>query len=208
MPTDQEIFWSGEFGNEYSQRNTGNGLLAANIALFSKVLARTKNVCSVIEFGCNIGLNLKALRQIRLDMKLTGVEINKEACRLARGISGPIEVCEGSILDQRMYGTYNMSISKGLLIHIAPGHLAQAYDVLYQSSNRYILICEYFNPTPVEVDYRGIKDKMFKRDFAGDMLDQYRDLGLVDYGFCYRRDVNFPQDDMSWFLLEKNPTGL
>jgi spore coat polysaccharide biosynthesis protein SpsF len=25
----------------------------------------------------------------------------------------------------------------------------------------------------------------------------------VDYGFAYRRDPNFPQDDITWFLLEK-----
>jgi spore coat polysaccharide biosynthesis protein SpsF len=26
---------------------------------------------------------------------------------------------------------------------------------------------------------------------------------LVDYGFAYHRDPNFPQDDITWFLLEK-----
>jgi hypothetical protein len=35
------------------------------------------------------------------------------------------------------------------------------------------------------------------------MLDRYADLTLVDYGFYYRRDPIFPQDDISWFLMEK-----
>jgi spore coat polysaccharide biosynthesis protein SpsF len=26
---------------------------------------------------------------------------------------------------------------------------------------------------------------------------------LVDYGFAYHRDPAFPQDDITWFLLEK-----
>ncbi|QVL50178.1 MAG: hypothetical protein KFB96_06875 [Thiocapsa sp.] len=44
---------------------------------------------------------------------------------------------------------------------------------------------------------------MFKRDFAGEMLDRYPDLELIDYGFIYRRDPVFPQDDMTWFLLQR-----
>jgi hypothetical protein len=28
-------------------------------------------------------------------------------------------------------------------------------------------------------------------------------LRLVDYGFVYRRDPAHPQDDLTWFLLEK-----
>jgi spore coat polysaccharide biosynthesis protein SpsF len=55
----------------------------------------------------------------------------------------------------------------------------------------------------VEVLYRGHTSKLFKRDFAGEMLDTYPDLSMVDYGFVYSRDNNFPQDDVTWFLLEK-----
>ena len=65
------------------------------------------------------------------------------------------------------------------------------------------LIAEYYNPTPIKVEYRGHKEKLFKRDFCGEMLDQYSDLTLLDYGFLYHRDNNFPQDDISWFLIEK-----
>jgi spore coat polysaccharide biosynthesis protein SpsF len=70
-------------------------------------------------------------------------------------------------------------------------------------SSRYILVCEYYNPTPVSIDYRGHSDRLFKRDFAGEILDLYTDLTLRDYGFVYHRDTNFPLDDITWFLLEK-----
>jgi spore coat polysaccharide biosynthesis protein SpsF len=56
----------------------------------------------------------------------------------------------------------------------------------------------------VSISYRGHSDRLFKRDFAGEMLDKYADLSLVDYGFCYKRDKAFPQDDITWFLLQKN----
>jgi hypothetical protein len=43
----------------------------------------------------------------------------------------------------------------------------------------------------------------FKRDFAGEIMDRFPDLRLVDYGFVYHRDPQFPQDDFTWFLMEK-----
>ena len=64
------------------------------------------------------------------------------------------------------------------------------------------MICEYYNPTPVTVPYRGASERLFKRDFAGELMDRF-DLALVDYGFVYHRDSHFPQDDLTWFLLEK-----
>ncbi|MGE5403941.1 MAG: pseudaminic acid biosynthesis-associated methylase, partial [Candidatus Saccharibacteria bacterium] len=66
-----------------------------------------------------------------------------------------------------------------------------------------IIVAEYYNPTPVEIQYRGHANKLFKRDFAGEMMDKYTDLKLVKYGFAYHRDPNFPQDDITWMLLEK-----
>ncbi len=61
------------------------------------------------------------------------------------------------------------------------------------------MVAEYYNPTPVAISYRGHNDRLFKRDFAGELLDLYPQLQLVDYGFVYRRDPSFPQDDLTWF---------
>ena len=69
-------------------------------------------------------------------------------------------------------------------------------------SKRYILIAEYYSPQPSKIVYRGNKNKLFKRDFAGELIDEYK-LNLVDYGFFYNRDNLTPQDDINWFLLEK-----
>jgi spore coat polysaccharide biosynthesis protein SpsF len=38
--------------------------------------------------------------------------------------------------------------------------------------------------------------------FAGEIMDRFEDLILVDYGFTWHRD-EFPQDDITWFLMEK-----
>ena len=113
------------------------------------------------------------------------------------------EIFEASILAWSPTSTVDLALIKGVLIHIAPDQLAAVYEKLYQVSRRYILIAEYYNPTPVSIPYRGHADRLFKRDFAGEMLDRYPALELVDYGFVYHRDPLFPQDDMTWFLLQR-----
>ena len=97
----------------------------------------------------------------------------------------------------------DLTFTKGVLIHIQPENLPVVYDNLYRNSIRYVLVAEYYDPKPVTLKYRGHDNKMFKRDFAGELLDKYQDLRLLVYGFCYHRDPSFPQDDISWFLMEK-----
>jgi spore coat polysaccharide biosynthesis protein SpsF len=117
---------------------------------------------------------------------------------------GIAEVWQGSLFDYPIDDVVDLSFTKGVLIHLAPDLLPKAYAQLYHSSRRYILIAEYYNPAPVEVNYRGNQGKLFKRDFAGEILDLYPDLQLRAYGFAYHRDPLFPQDDTTWFLLEKH----
>lgn len=200
--TEQEAFWAGEFGDEYSDRNIGAGWIAANTALFSKVLDRTRGVKSVIEFGANIGLNLRAIDTLIADADLAGVEINTHAATELRAW-GRCEVVEKSILDFTVERQYDLSLIKGVLIHINPDELSSVYERLYTSSSKYVCIVEYYNPSPVALPYRGHENRLFKRDFAGEIMKRYDDLELVDYGFCYHADPNFPQDDVTWFLMRK-----
>ena len=200
--TDQEFFWAGEFGDDYIARNAAPELLAANLALFSRILRATSKVSSAVEFGANIGLNLRALHQLLPAIELTGVEINSRAAAVLREWGG-CEVHEGSILDYQPTKTVDLAFTKRVLIHINPAELPSVYDLLFAASQRYVLIVEYYNPSPVEVTYRGESGKLFKRDFAGEFLDRFPTASLLDYGFAYRRDNSFSQDDLTWFLLEK-----
>jgi pseudaminic acid biosynthesis-associated methylase len=200
--TEEEKFWAGNFGDDYINRNQGDVLVSSNIALFSKMLSRTKDVQSVIELGANIGLNLQAIKQLLPEAELSAVEINQKAVdRLQQ--DKYLKVYHQSILQFAPNCQYDFVFVKGVLIHINPHMLSKVYELLHQASKRYICVVEYYNPTPVEVNYRGHQSKLFKRDFAGEILDKFDDLQLLDYGFVYHRDRQFPQDDMTWFLLEK-----
>jgi pseudaminic acid biosynthesis-associated methylase len=201
--TPQEEFWASSFGTEYIGRNDSNQLLASNLNFFAKALNQAGKISSCLEFGANIGMNLKALQLLYPGVVLKGIEINADAAKSLRDLVGHKNVYEGSIFDYPVTDKVDVSLIKGVLIHINPDMLNVVYENLYQASNRYILVCEYYNPSPVAIPYRGHTDRLFKRDFAGEMLDKYTDLSLIDYGFSYRRDPAFPQDDITWFLMEK-----
>jgi spore coat polysaccharide biosynthesis protein SpsF len=199
--TPQEAFWAGDFGNEYIDRN-GEKSLPQRTRMLARMLDRTSDIGSIIEYGANIGLNLRALRQLIPDAEFWAVEINKRACDLMRKEAW-IHVQNNSLLDFRPERTLDLVLIQGVLIHINPANLGAVYEVLYRSSSNYICISEYYNPTPVEVLYRGHAERLYKRDFAGEVMTAHPDLELIDYGFAYHRDKRYLADDLTWFLLKK-----
>ena len=200
--TEQEIFWAGDFGDEYISRNRSSGLLHSKVAMWSQMLRSANRVSSIKELGCNIGLNLKALNHLRPEYQLSGVEINHTAATEAQRL-GIASIKCGTITEPLSDPKADLTFTAGVLIHINPERLPMVYENLVSLSSRYILVAEYYNPTPTEVNYRGHNERLFKRDFAGELIDSFN-LNLVDYGFWYRRDnIASEFGDMTWFLLEK-----
>jgi len=169
--------------------------------MWARILQSANNVSSIRELGCNIGLNLVALKRLKPALHLSGYEINEEAARQAANFD-VAEITQGSILNEIKKAKVDLTFTAAVLIHIHPDYLDCVYRNLVNGSKRYVLVAEYYNPTPTMINYRGHEDRLFKRDFAGDLISNY-DLKLVDYGFIYKRDNWAPQDDITWFLLEK-----
>lgn len=199
---DQELFWSSDFGAEYLDRNQGQALITSNAKLFSKVFSfMDEPPGCLLELGANIGMNYMGINALGRPVDYTGVEINPLAHAELSKL--PVTAVLSSLFDYKPESQFDLAFTKGVLIHLNPGRLNEVYKTLYESSRKYLLLVEYYNPTPVEIEYRGHSGKLFKRDFAGEMLDSYPDLKLVSYGFCYHRD-EFPQDDTTWFLMQKS----
>ena len=199
--TEQENFWAGEFGLNYIDRNNSEPLLYSKVAMWARMLQAANNVNSIRELGCNIGLNLVALKRLQPKLNLSGYEINEEAAKQASDFN-VAEIKQGSIIDEINDTKVDLTFTAGVLIHINPDYLYNVYKNLVDGSNRYVLVAEYYNPAPTKINYRGHENRLFKRDFAGDLIDNYG-MKLVDYGFVYKRDNWAPQDDITWFLLEK-----
>jgi len=148
-------------------------------------------------------MNLKAIQLLYPSIQASAIEINAEAAAQLNQVIEPDHVHHTSILEFEPRLTYDLTLIKGVLIHINPNELPRVYDKLVASCSRYLMVAEYYNPAPVSIPYRGHTDRLFKRDFAGEIMDRHPQLQLIDYGFAYRRDPNFPQDDITWFLMEK-----
>lgn len=193
--------WAGDPGDEYVKRQTLTR--ESRQAMFNQVLRCTGLLNSVIEFGASTGENLMALLHLHSNnLGTTGVEINKQAReQMAEQTKGA--VFDSSIQNFSSDRQWDMSMTRGVLIHIPLYDLQQAYSTLYMTSRKYILIAEYFSPRIEEIIYRGMSGLLWRGPHAYDMMDRYPDLRLVDYGFVSSRDPVAPQDDVSWFLMEK-----
>ena len=91
----------------------------------------------------------------------------------------------------------------GVLIQIYLDNLVKVMGQIYKHSNRLILIGEYFNRTPVAIDYQGQQDKLFKMNFGKIFLENFHGK-VVDYVFL-RGHVfdNVGFGDITWWLFEK-----
>lgn len=201
LKTPQENLWNGSFGNEYTDRNQIEP--ADRVPFFKEVLRRTFGVRTILEIGANRGHNLQALRHISPNFETVGIDVNERAVATLNGIPGVTGVVASA---QSFESTqqFDLVLTCGVLIHIAPEELPIVYKKLFDLSRRYVLINEYFSRTPVEVQYRGHSSSLFKRDFAKEILDTNPEARVVDYGFLWERE-NPTWDDMTWFLLEKSP---
>lgn len=199
--SEQEIFWVESFGDEYTRRNkTPTGLRRG---FFESILRRTSGVATVCELGANRGDNLAAISEIAPHLDLTGVELNQTAVDAMTAQVPNVTAVRSSIQDFAPGARFDLVFTCGVLIHINPSDLPLVYNRIVELSARYILLNEYFSPKPVALEYRGHLNRLFKRDFAGELLDRHlQTLRVLDYGFLWRR-MEPGWDDTNWTLIEK-----
>ena len=157
----------------------------------------------MIRFGANVGINLKALQLLYPAQQQCGIEINEQAAQQLGEVIPPERVIRGSTFDFKPQRVWDVMWIKSVLTHVKPAKPPQVCEALYRSTGQHLLVAEYYNPTPVEVSYRGHLQRLFKLDFAGDLMAAFLDLCLVDYSLVYRHDPVMPQDDITWFLMRK-----
>lgn len=172
-----------------------------NTYKFNKIFNDKYNFNSILELGSNMGQNLVALKKKYKKSKIYGVDINATACEILKRNYPDFNITNSSILNYKTKKKFDLVFTSGVLIHINPKQLNNTYKKIFNLSKKYILIVEYYNSSPVSVIYRGHYNKLFKRDFAGDLMERYN-LKLIDYGFFYHKD-RYSFDDITWFLLKK-----
>ena len=197
-------FWKGEFGDSYVGRNNSDELLESNKIFFAQILEHVPGVQTYLEIGANIGMNVQAISAIRPDLIGTAIEPNQTAhAQLSQLTRSPKEAINASIQEFETSQRWDLVFTKGVLIHVTPDDLVGVYKKMASLASRYVVIAECYNPSPVSLSYRGHAERLFKRDFAGEFLSVNHEFKLRQYRFVYRGDPIAPQDDVTWFLLER-----
>ena len=203
---EQENFWAEEYSKNYIEKND-NFNRELLLEGWKDILNQTSQINSVVECGANIGRNILALEEILPQADKTAIEISPDASKILEERFPKLNVKKSSILDSNHSGqTYDLVFTMGVLIHVAPEDLMRTMEKMFELSQRYIVIGEYFNRTPISLTYQGQENKLFKRDFGKYFLEHYEnEVNLVDYGFLWGHiydDAGF--DDLTWWVFQKN----
>ncbi|MFW9920977.1 MAG: pseudaminic acid biosynthesis-associated methylase [Candidatus Thorarchaeota archaeon] len=204
--TEQEEFWEGDFGNEYTARNAGDwdsfyrqqwGITRTE--LNREFLVDVDLKSRILEVGCNRANQLKVLKSQGYE-NLWGLEINKHAISIARE-DKEFNIVEGSGFDIPFKDSFfDLVFTSGVLIHIAPENLPRMIDEIHRVSNRFIWGFEYFAEDCTEIQYRGHQNRLWKNNFMKLYLDRFSDLSIVK-----SRMVKYVANENAdmMFLLEK-----
>lgn len=202
--TEQEQFWAEAYAEDYISKNNSFSQVLG-VDAWKKMLAKSSNILNILECGCNIGRNINFLNTSIPESKKNIIEISDAAYSYVINNFKIDKSFNGAIVDSQFAdGQFDLVFTMGVLIHIHPDNLILNMKKMFDYSSRYILIGEYFNRTPVTLDYQGQKDKLFKRDF-GKMFMENFDVTSIDYGFLWGHFYDTAGfDDINWWLFEKN----
>lgn len=197
--------WAGQFGSDYAERCAATEIaVSARARAWAEMLRPIDgDPQSILEVGCNIGINQRALRRL-VGAQLWAIEPNPHAREIALrdGALTPSQLFAGDASDLPFAdGSMDLVFTSGVMIHIAPENLEQAMREIYRVSRRYILCSEYFSQNPETIHYRGHEGLLFKRDFGGAWWDLYPGLEHVANGFFWKRTTGL--DDVTWWLFRK-----
>ena len=211
--TQQENFWTGNFGREYTDRNSrplgewnefyrslfGHTKLEMNEEFIGELPRDTK----ILEVGCNTGMQLMGLQAAGFT-NLYGIEIQSYAVEKAREFVRGVNIMQGSGLDLPFKdGFFHVVCTNGVLIHIAPDDLPRMMREMVRCSSRYILGYEYYASETTPIHYRGNEGFAWKTDFAQQFLKNCPGLRLVKQNlYPYILETERGNQDVM-YLLEK-----
>jgi len=210
VKTKQEEFWSGDFGKEYSDRNSwtieeydqfylsewGKTRTQMNLDFIGNL---PKDV-RILEVGCNIGMQLRLLQKMGYQ-NLFGIELQHYAVEKAKESSMSINIIQGSGFDIPYKDSYfDIVVTNGVLIHISPDDHKTIMNEMVRCSRKYIWGFEYYANETIGLEYRGNMGFLWKADFAGiftSMFPQLKEIKRKYFKYLQSENVDV------MYLLEK-----
>jgi len=200
---EQQQFWKEKYAPSYMEKNASFDQ-EMGIQGWKEMLKKAGSINSFLECGSNIGRNIGFLSSIYPKAKKGLIEISSAAFEVVTNRYHPDFSFNGPILESNFpVNHFDLVYTMGVLIHIHPDDLLANMQKMFEYSGKYILMGEYFNRTPVMIEYQGEKDKLFKRDFGKLFIENFP-VKLVDYGFLWGHLYdNAGFDDITYWLFKK-----
>lgn len=204
--------WKGDFGKDYTERNTLSSE-ELDISYLNKYgISRTdmntdfisgiERDIKILEVGCNTGNQLIMLWKMGF-RNLYALELQKDAARFARERLGNMaNILEGSAYDIPFKDNFfDMVFTSGVLIHIPPSEIHKAVNEICRCSKKFIWGFEYFSSEGYEmIPYRGQDNLLWKTDFAKLIISKHPSFFVVkEKKYKYADSKN--EDQM--YLLQK-----
>jgi pseudaminic acid biosynthesis-associated methylase len=213
MKTKQENFWGGEFGKEYTDRNSRDSADwdkfyvenwgVSKVEMNDRFLNVLSKDASILEVGCNTGMQLTGLQRSGFK-NIYGVELQQYAVEKAKEYTNNVNIIQGSGFDIPFKDNFfDVVCTNGVLIHISPDNLPVIMREMVRCSKKYIWGWEYYAEETTSINYRGNTDYLWKADYAALFMEYCPGLKLVKKElFPYVSQAESGNKDCM-YLLEK-----
>ena len=205
--TPQIKFWRDKIGEAYTAKNIEKIPRHKIRQNFFNLFKDIPKTAKILEVGCNIGYNLKSLRDLGFS-NLHGIDISPYAVEEANKTFPFLKVSEGSALELPFLdNSFDVIFTCGVLIHIHPNELKTVMKEINRCSSKYILGNECCNFDKIEPTnygkYRGEDEVFFYANYF-ELYKRYLNISFKDEKFIkehYPRTVVF--DKVTFILTKK-----
>ncbi len=209
--TEQEKFWSADFGKEYTNRNSRStqdwdkfymdtwGVTKFEIN--NRLMSALPKDIKILEVGSNTGMQLNCLQEMGFQ-NLYGIELQPYAVEKSKEYTSNINIIQGTGFDLPFKDNYfDLVCTNGVLIHIKPDDYPNIMKEMVRCTKSYIMGFEYYNPEIQGINYRGNDGFLWKADFAKIFTDSFDNL--VEEKRDYYQYVNDSNKDCAYLLKKK-----
>ncbi|WP_339859728.1 pseudaminic acid biosynthesis-associated methylase [Thalassospira alkalitolerans] len=177
MDTDQIKIWTGDFGENYTERCKFEGVEEFNALYINRYgISRDQIIgdwlkdvpkdARILEVGTNIGNQLAALQRAGFK-NLYGIDVQRSAVEKSKDLYSGLDIVVGSALDIPFKdGFFDVVFTNNVLIHIAPKDIDKVLSEMARVSGKFIWGFEYFAPEFTEINYRGNSNLLWKADYG------------------------------------------
>lgn len=217
MTTKELELWKGEFGDQYTDRNSLSEKDILNRIYAWRMIFSSMNLVNtgahgltipktILEVGSGIGANLVAISDLykmnNSPIETYAVEPNKKAKAILKeqNITN-LKIIEKDIFSiQAEDASMDLAFTCGVLIHVNPEDTLRAMKEVYRVTRRTIICMEYFSPELREIKYRDKDKALWTNDYGSLWLNNFK-LTCLSYGFFWKPITGM--DNVTYWAFEK-----